>query len=40
LHGSLPAVRPGASIVLSAPGFDLMGNGLRNLWDPRLARQR
>jgi peptide/nickel transport system permease protein len=34
------AVWPGAAIMLSVLGLNLMGDGLRDLWDPRLARQR
>lgn len=36
----LLAVWPGAAIMLSVLGLNLMGDGLRDLWDPRLARQR
>ena len=34
------AVYPGLAIVLSVLGLNLMGDGLRDLLDPRLARQR
>ncbi len=34
------AVWPGLAIVLSVLGLNLMGDGLRDLLDPRLARQR
>ncbi len=34
------AVYPGAAIALSVLGLNLMGDGLRDLLDPRLARQR
>ena len=34
------ALWPGAAIMLSVLGLNLMGDGLRDLWDPRLARQR
>jgi len=34
------AVWPGLAIVLSVLGLNLMGDGLRDLMDPRLARQR
>ena len=36
----LLAVWPGLAIVLSVLGLNLMGDGLRDLLDPRLARQR
>jgi peptide/nickel transport system permease protein len=36
----LLAVWPGAAIMLSVLGLNLLGDGLRDLWDPRLARQR
>jgi len=34
------ALYPGAAIALSVLGLNLMGDGLRDLLDPRLARQR
>jgi peptide/nickel transport system permease protein len=34
------AVYPGVAIVLSVLGLNLMGDGLRDLMDPRLARRR
>jgi peptide/nickel transport system permease protein len=34
------AVYPGAAIALAVLGLNLMGDGLRDLLDPRLARQR
>ena len=34
------AVYPGLAIVLSVLGLNLMGDGLRDLMDPKLARQR
>jgi peptide/nickel transport system permease protein len=34
------AVWPGLAIVLTVLGLNLMGDGLRDLLDPRLARQR
>jgi peptide/nickel transport system permease protein len=34
------ALWPGLAIVLSVLGLNLMGDGLRDLMDPRLARQR
>jgi peptide/nickel transport system permease protein len=34
------AVWPGLAIVFSVLGLNLMGDGLRDLLDPRLARQR
>jgi peptide/nickel transport system permease protein len=34
------AVYPGVAIVLSVLGLNLMGDGLRDLLDPKLARQR
>jgi peptide/nickel transport system permease protein len=34
------AVYPGAAIALSVLGLNLMGDGLRDLLDPRLARHR
>jgi len=36
----LLAVWPGAAIMLSVLGLNLMGDGLRDLLDPRLARSR
>jgi len=36
----LLAVWPGLAIVFSVMGLNLMGDGLRDLLDPRLARQR
>ena len=36
----LLAVWPGLAIVLSVFGLNLMGDGLRDLLDPKLARQR
>ena len=36
----LLAVWPGAAIMLSVLGLNLMGDGLRDLLDPQLARQR
>jgi peptide/nickel transport system permease protein len=36
----LLAIWPGLAIVLSVLGLNLMGDGLRDLLDPRLARQR
>ncbi len=36
----LLAVWPGLAIMLSVLGLNLMGDGLRDLLDPRLARQR
>ena len=36
----LLAVYPGAAIALAVLGLNLMGDGLRDLLDPRLARQR
>ena len=36
----LLAVWPGLAIVLSVLGLNLMGDGLRDLMDPKLARQR
>jgi peptide/nickel transport system permease protein len=34
------ALYPGAAIMLSVLGLNLMGDGLRDLLDPRLSRQR
>ena len=34
------AVFPGVSIVMAVLGLNLLGDGLRDLMDPRLARQR
>ena len=34
------AVYPGAAIMLAVLGLNLMGDGLRDLMDPKLARQR
>jgi peptide/nickel transport system permease protein len=39
-QSALLAVWPGLAIVLSVLGLNLMGDGLRDLLDPRLARQR
>jgi peptide/nickel transport system permease protein len=36
----LLAVYPGLAIALSVLGLNLMGDGLRDLMDPRLARAR
>ena len=36
----LLALYPGVAIVLSVLGLNLMGDGLRDLMDPKLARQR
>jgi peptide/nickel transport system permease protein len=36
----LLALWPGLAIVLAVLGLNLLGDGLRDLWDPRLARQR
>lgn len=36
----LLAVWPGVAIVLSVLGLNLMGDGLRDLLDPKLARKR
>ena len=36
----LLAVWPGVAIALAVLGLNLLGDGLRNLLDPRLARQR
>ena len=36
----LLAVYPGMAIALSVLGLNLMGDGLRDLMDPRLARAR
>ena len=34
------AVYPGAAIALAVLGLNLMGDGLRDLLDPKLSRQR
>jgi peptide/nickel transport system permease protein len=34
------AVYPGMAIVLAVLGLNLMGDGLRDLLDPKLARKR
>jgi peptide/nickel transport system permease protein len=34
------ALYPGGAILLSVLGLNLVGDGLRDLLDPRLARQR
>ena len=34
------AVYPGVAIALSVLGLNLMGDGLRDLLDPKLARRR
>jgi len=34
------AIFPGAAIALSVLGLNLLGDGLRDLLDPRLARKR
>ena len=36
----LLAVYPGVAIMLSVLGLNLLGDGLRDLWDPKLARAR
>nr|MBP7647143.1 ABC transporter permease subunit [Comamonas sp.] len=36
----LLAVFPGVAIALSVLGLNLLGDGLRDLMDPRLSRQR
>ena len=36
----LLAVYPGVAIMLSVLGLNLLGDGLRDLWDPKLARRR
>ncbi len=36
----LLAVYPGVAIALAVLGLNLMGDGLRDLLDPRLSRQR
>jgi peptide/nickel transport system permease protein len=36
----LLAVWPGLAIVLAVLGLNLLGDGLRDLWDPKLARRR
>ena len=36
----LLAMYPGIAIMLSVLGLNLMGDGLRDLLDPKLARQR
>jgi peptide/nickel transport system permease protein len=36
----LLAVYPGLAIMLSVLGLNLMGDGLRDLLDPKLARRR
>jgi peptide/nickel transport system permease protein len=36
----LLAVYPGVAIVLSVMGLNLLGDGLRDLMDPKLARKR
>jgi peptide/nickel transport system permease protein len=36
----LLAVFPGLAIALSVLGLNLMGDGLRDLLDPKLARKR
>jgi peptide/nickel transport system permease protein len=34
------ALWPGLAIVASVLGLNLLGDGLRDLWDPKLARGR
>jgi peptide/nickel transport system permease protein len=34
------AIYPGVAIALSVLGLNLMGDGLRDLLDPKLARKR
>jgi peptide/nickel transport system permease protein len=34
------AIWPGAAIALAVLGLNLMGDGLRDLLDPKLARKR
>ena len=36
----MPAVYPGAAIALSVLGLNLLGDGLRDVADPRLVRAR
>lgn len=36
----LAAVWPGLAIMLSVLGLNLLGDGLRDLLDPKLARSR
>ena len=36
----LLAVFPGVAIALSVLGLNLLGDGLRDVMDPRLSRQR
>jgi peptide/nickel transport system permease protein len=36
----LLALWPGMAIVLSVLGLNLLGDGLRDLMDPKLARRR
>jgi peptide/nickel transport system permease protein len=36
----LLAVYPGVTIALAVLGLNLMGDGLRDLLDPKLSRQR
>ncbi len=36
----LLAVWPGAAIALAVLGLNLLGDGLRDLLDPRLSRER
>ena len=38
--GALLAVFPGLAIMLAVLGLNLLGDGLRDLPDPRLARKR
>jgi peptide/nickel transport system permease protein len=33
------ALAPGIAIALAVLGFNLLGDGLRDLFDPRLARR-
>ena len=40
IQAPLLAVYPGVAIALAVLGLNLLGDGLRDLFDPRLARKR
>ena len=40
LTNPMLAVYPGVAIALAVLGLNLLGDGLRDLFDPRLSRKR
>ena len=40
MSAAMLAVYPGLSIATAVLGLNLLGDGLRDLFDPRLARER